>query len=271
VDARATARDERRHRGSVHDMAAFPVRLDPRHECPHSVHHAAEIHSENPIPVIVARLADVVEQVDAGVVAHDVHLPEHLLSLVRGARHCATIRDIQPQGMHFHALEAAHGLIEMILTDVGDDDIHPRSAERFCHAEADATPTPGNEGRHACYVSHGLLQSSRGLRTLSPPCGGVARNGARRSLAARVPWRPLVAGYKITAEEKPSLASTLSCARSRARIRMPSRRSALTVSPPFTKPRVEPGCSPLTCALSTPAQSCPDRPSPYSCRRATTG
>src|SRR6185312_2381342 len=116
-------------------------------------------------------------------------------SLVRGARHCATIRDIQPQGMHFHALEAAHGLIEMILTDIGDHDIHPRSAERFCHAEADATPSACNERRHACYLSHGPLQSGRGWMTLSPPCGGVAGNATRRSLAARAPWRSSVAGY----------------------------------------------------------------------------
>ena len=86
VDARARAGDERGHRGRVDDVPALAVRLDPGHERDDAVDDAAEVDAEHPVPVLVRRVGDVVEEVDPGVVAEDVDVAEHPLRLVGRAR-----------------------------------------------------------------------------------------------------------------------------------------------------------------------------------------
>ncbi len=166
-------------------MPAFAVRPDPRDERLQAVHGAAEVHAENPIPVVVARRANVVEQIDPGIVAEDVHLAEHLLGLIRRPRHGGAIRDIEPKRMHLPAAEGLHRLIEMVLADIGDDDVHTGRTERLGHAKADAAPATGDEGRHACNVSHGFLRSPPCRdATLSPP-GPTSRTARGRVFVSR--------------------------------------------------------------------------------------
>ncbi len=51
-------------------------------------------------------------------------LAKHALRLIRRAPHGDAIRDVQPDGVDFLAGEALHGLIEVILANVGDHDVH---------------------------------------------------------------------------------------------------------------------------------------------------
>ncbi len=142
-------------------MAALSVSFDSRDERAHAVDHTAEIHTEDPIPVVVRRLPDIVEEIDPRVVAQDVHLAEHPLRLIRGPRHRRPIGDIDSDGMHLPALQGPDCLIEVILADIGDRDVHARGAECFGHAEADATAPARDEGRHACNVPHGSFPWAR--------------------------------------------------------------------------------------------------------------
>jgi hypothetical protein len=134
-------------------VATLPVRLDARHERDDAVDDAAEVDAEHPVPVLVGRVGDVVEEVDPGVVAEHGDLAEHLLRLVGGARERLAVGDVELDRVH---VELRCGCLEVVVADVGDCDPHARVHERPRHAEPDAAAAAGDEGDSSFYVKHGL-------------------------------------------------------------------------------------------------------------------
>jgi hypothetical protein len=175
VDPRPGAGHERRHRRGVHDVTALAVRLDPGDERHDAVDDAAEVDAEHPVPVLVRRVGDVVEQVDAGVVAEHVHVPERALRLVGGAGERLPVGHVQPDREDV-AAERRRRLLEMVGPHVGDRDVHAGGEERPGHAEADPAPASRDEGDPAFDVAH---------RRRAP----YRLGGAHRSVGRRHRWR----------------------------------------------------------------------------------
>ncbi len=117
-------------------------RLDP-------VDDAAEQHTQAPVPVVVARQRDRPEDAHAGVVAEHVHVAEDALRLVGRAREALAVGDIELDRVHVlppPALgQALQSGLEVVGTEVGDHDVHPRCDERLAHTEPDPARTAGDE------------------------------------------------------------------------------------------------------------------------------
>ena len=153
VDPRARAGDEGCHGGRVDDVPALAVRLDPGNERDDAVDDAAEIDAEHPVPVLVRRVCDVVEEVDAGVVAEDMDVPENALGLVRGTSERFAIGHVELDRMYVTA-DLPHRGLEVIGSYVGDRDAHACRGEGLGHSEPDPAPAPGDEGDPAFDVPH---------------------------------------------------------------------------------------------------------------------
>src|SRR5262245_33793544 len=137
-------------------MAPLAVFLDPRDEGPDAVDDAAEIDAEQPVPIVVCAFVHRREKIDAGVVADDVNFAEYPLHLVRRLTERLAIGHIQPDRVRATArlFEISRRAVEMILPDVGDDDLHTRVVKHLCDAETDAAPAAGNEGYFSIYIFH---------------------------------------------------------------------------------------------------------------------
>ena len=155
VDARSRAGDEGGHRRRVDDVPALPVRLDPGHERDDAVDDTAEVDAEHPVPVLVRGVGDVVEEVDAGVVAEDVDVPEDALGLVGGACERLAIGHVELDRVHVTVELRRRGL-EVVGPYVGDRHAHARRDEGLGHPEADSAPASGDEGDLAFHVPHAL-------------------------------------------------------------------------------------------------------------------
>src|SRR5262249_28872608 len=128
IDPSLRTGQERRHRSDIHDVPALSVRLDVRQETHQAVHDAAQVDTEHPLPVLVSCLIHWPESTDAGVVTKNVDLAEYADGFLHSALHSPTIRDIQLDGVDGKLgprLEPGHGLVEMILPAIADDDLHP--------------------------------------------------------------------------------------------------------------------------------------------------
>ncbi len=206
VDARARAGDERGHRGRVDDVPALPVRLDPRHEGDDAVDDAAEVDAEHPVPVLVRRVGDVVEEVDAGVVAEDVHVPEDALGLVGGTRERLAVGDVQLDRVHV-AAELGRRRLEVVGADVGDR--HRMPAARNALAMPSPTPLPPP-------VMKATLPSTsrmrRDLIVVRARGDGDDHGASRRRRAACC--GPSICGRRGT-RRSPARSTPASCARSR--------------------------------------------------------
>ncbi len=99
VDAGGRPGDEGRHRGGVDDLAALAMALHARHEGAHAVDDAAEIDAHHPIPVLEGAFVHRREQVDAGIVADDVDMPEDALRLIGGASHRVAVSHVDMDRM----------------------------------------------------------------------------------------------------------------------------------------------------------------------------
>ena len=118
-------------------MPALSVRLDPRHERHDAVDDTAEVDTEHPVPVLVGGVGDVVEEVDAGVVAEDVDVAEDALGLVRGAGERLAIGHVELDRVDV-AVELRRRRLEVVGPYVGDRDPHPAATKAF----AIPSPTP---------------------------------------------------------------------------------------------------------------------------------
>ena len=133
-------------------MPALAVRLDPRHEGDDAVDHPAEVDAEHPVPVLVGRVGDVVEEVDAGVVAEDVHVAEGALGLVRGSRERVAVGHVELDRMDVAAelgLASSRwsGRMSAIATFI------PRR-EGSRHSQPDAAATARDERDLALDLAH---------------------------------------------------------------------------------------------------------------------
>ena len=153
IDPRPGAGDERGHRRGVDDMTAVAVRLDPGDERHDAVDDAAEVDAEHPVPVLVRRVGDVVEEVDPGVVAEHVHVAERPLRLVRRACECLPVGHVQPDREDVGA-ECGRRLLEVVSPYIGDRDLHAGGDECPGQAEADPAPASRDEGDLAFDVPH---------------------------------------------------------------------------------------------------------------------
>ncbi len=153
VDARSRARDEGGHGGRVDDVPALPVRLDPGHEGDDAVDDTSEVDAEHPVPVLVRGVGDVVEEVDAGVVAEEMNLPEDPLRLIGGAGERLAIGHVEQDRVHVSVERRRRGL-EVVGPYVGDRHAHACRDERLRHAEPDAAPASGDESDSALDVPH---------------------------------------------------------------------------------------------------------------------
>jgi hypothetical protein len=158
----------------VDDVPALTMRLDPGHERDDAVDDAAEVDAEHPVPVLVGRVGDVVEEVDPGVVAEDVDVPEDVLGLVRGPRERLAVGHVELDRVD---VELGFRGFEMVGPHVGDRHSHSGRDERLRHPEADSAAASGDERNSSFHVKHALSRPYR-VEGTSP--------SARR----RPPWRP---------------------------------------------------------------------------------
>ena len=86
------------------------------------------------------------------------HTAEDLLGLVRRPGIAVTVGDVQLDGMNRGALllEISHCLIQVVLTVVGDDDLHARFGEDLGIAEARAGSAAGDKCDLASKVFHDI-------------------------------------------------------------------------------------------------------------------
>ena len=114
-------------------MTGLAVREDAGDEDLDAVDRAAEVGAHDPIPFVEIDLEDrLPEHQHAGVVAHDVDLPELAFDRVGGGAQRGTIRHIDCQRERARA-EPAHlfgGCRERLAAHVEQRDRHPRLRER---------------------------------------------------------------------------------------------------------------------------------------------
>src|SRR6185312_4251657 len=121
-----------------------------------AVHHAAEIDTDDPVPVFVFGLFHRRVAAAAGIVADDMNLAEDALDLVGGARHRFAVGDVEPDEVirQVRALEGRGGLIEMVLAHVRHHHFHAGLEEGARHAETDARCAAGDKSGLAVDVFH---------------------------------------------------------------------------------------------------------------------
>ena len=127
-------------------MAALAMRDHAFGENLYAVHHAAEIDTEDAVPIVEIRVIDGAAATDAGIVAEHVDLAEDALGLVRRTLNIGAVADINLDEMdRVGALELLTHFIEMGLIDVGDDDLHAGFQKGPRHAVTDAARATGDE------------------------------------------------------------------------------------------------------------------------------
>ncbi len=131
-------------------MAAFAVREDARKHGRYAVDGAAQIDTDNPIPVRIAGHFRWPDNGDACVVAEDVNLPESCFGSVGSFSKLRAVGDVEFQGQNaFRRAQLCLGLFQMIVADVSNDDIHAGAKQGLCDAEADA----GGAARDDCCLA----------------------------------------------------------------------------------------------------------------------
>ena len=104
-----------------------------------------------------------------------MHLPEDTLGLVGGRSHPRAVGDVDPDRVDLPAPQRRHRLVQVLLPDIREHDLHPGPGERPGHAEADPARAPGDERDLALDVLH-RPQRHASTETVGP---GMLRNFAR--------------------------------------------------------------------------------------------
>ena len=126
-------------------MAAFSMGEDARQDGDDAVDDAAQIDAQRPVPVAIAGQLDRPDHADAGIVDEQMDLAEPRLGLIGGGRVSVAVGDVELQRQHRADAKLGRGLVEMILPDVGDHDVHAGLLQRLGDAEADAGGAAGDE------------------------------------------------------------------------------------------------------------------------------
>ena len=169
---------------------------ETRHERSAPVQHPEDVHGEDPLHVVGARLRDEVRQPDARVVA------EHVDAAERRPRALGERFDRRRLGdvtLHREAadsppLELARNLLRTRRVHVGDDDVTALGRERAGDAAADPARSPSDDGDTVFHVVHaisGLPQATANYAPVASDAGGELRplpislNSLSRSWIAR--------------------------------------------------------------------------------------
>jgi hypothetical protein len=146
-------------------MSSLAVRADSGQERLESIDDSPEIYRQPEVPVLVGDSLERTLNPNARIVNQHMEFAEHALGLFGGGRHRGAVGNVEPDCMH--ALEMAalaetgQCLVDVVLTQVGEYDLHSGCDERPGDAEPDATRSACDERRFSLDKLHTTAPSRR--------------------------------------------------------------------------------------------------------------
>ena len=137
-------------------MPALPMRHHARDKGVDAIDYPAEIHAQAEIPIGISRVLHPAADIDAGIVAQDLHGPEGFLRLVRRAAPRFAVRHVEHDRQNVPRLVPKRRMrvIECGLPDIGNHHFHAGIDESLRHAQADPARRAGDESHLSLEILH---------------------------------------------------------------------------------------------------------------------